>query len=102
MLLLKKEGYADKRYVLEAKLASVFFLNALGMYFSTFSTSTDMGNETAWEYTPTNLYINMEASGKSLNFKKDSDIKRFVMMNYSELVNDLARSKGEHLDALVL
>jgi hypothetical protein len=24
------------------------------------------------------------------------------MMNYSQLVNDLAQSKGEHLDALVL
>ena len=102
ILVLKKEGYADKRYVMETKLALVFFLNGFGSYFSTFSTTTDMSNETAWEYTPTNIYINMEAAGSSINFKKDTDIKRFVMMNYSELVNDLAQAKGEHLDALVL
>ena len=102
ILVFKKEGYAEKRYVLETKLAIVFFLNGFGGYSSSFSTTTDMSNETAWEYTPTNIYVNIEAAGSSINFKKDTDIKRFVMMNYSELINDLGQSKGEHLDALVL
>jgi hypothetical protein len=107
ILVLKKTGYAEKRHVLETKLSLVFFLNGFGSYFSTFSTTTDMTNETAWEYTPTNLYINMEPASSSIDsrksdFQKDTDIKRFVMMNYADLVNDLARSKGEHLDALVL
>jgi len=102
ILVLRKEGYTEKRHVLDTKLSLVFFLNGFGSWFSTFSTTTDMSNETAWEYGNSNIYVNLEPAGSSSFFLKDSDIKRFVMMNYSQLVNDLAQSKGEHLDALVL
>jgi hypothetical protein len=101
-LVIKKEGYADKAYILEPKLSLVFFLNFF-VPFGTFSSSTDISNETLWEYSPSNIYVNLERTGSSsIDFRKDSDIKRFVMMNYPQLVNDLAQSKGEHLDALVL
>ena len=100
-LVFKKAGYTEKSYILEPKLSLVFFLNFF-IPFGTFSSTTDISNETLWEYTPSNIYVNMEPVTSSAGFKKDSDIKRFVMMNYSQLVNDLAQSKGDHLDALVL
>ena len=100
-LVFKKAGYADKSYILEPKLSLVFFLNFL-VPSGTFSSTTDISNETLWEYTPSNIYVNLEPVSSSVNFQKDTDIKRFVMMNYADLVNDLGRSKGEHLDALVL
>ncbi len=99
-LVIKKTGYAEKQQIVESKMSIVFLLNFL-IPSGTFSSTTDISNETMWEYAPSNYFINLEASTGTIDFKKDTEIKRFVMMNYQQVADDLARSNGKYLNALV-
>lgn len=99
-LAIKKDGYGEKQQIVETKMSLVFLLNFL-IPSGTFSSTTDITNETMWEYAPSNYFINLEPSTGSIDFKKDTEIKRFVMMNYQQVAGDLARSDGKYLNALV-
>lgn len=99
-LVIRKDGYAEKQQIVETKMSMVFLLNFL-IPSGTFSSTTDITNETMWEYAPSNYYINLDAATGSVDFKKDTEIKRFVMMNYQQVADDLARADGKYLNALV-
>ena len=99
-IVVKKAGYAEKQQIVETKMSLVFLLNFF-IPSGTFSSTTDISNETMWEYAPSNYFINLETASSSIDFKKDTEIKRFVMMNYPQVVDDLARAEGKYLDALV-
>jgi len=98
MIALSKEGYVDKRVTIETSYEMSFFLTIL---LSWPSSTTDLASKSYIKFSPSNIYVNMAKEEASLEeHKKDNEIKYFVLMNYSEIENNLTLDKGEHLQTL--
>jgi len=88
-----KEGYSTLTRTYEADIDSVFWVNILsgGVTGST----TDYANGSMWKVNEGTIYFNLKNSKKtSLNFEKKAKIKHFVMTNFENLTNELARKDG--------
>jgi hypothetical protein len=100
VLTLSKYGYNNASQVLDAKLSMVFFLNFF-VPSGTFSSTTDLSKETAYEFSPGNLFVNMNEVSSKIDIQKDLAIKQFVMTNYLQLTNEIAQSEGDYLNTLL-
>jgi len=116
VIKVSKDG-EEKSQVVTSKISMVFFLNFL-IPSGTFSSTTDLNKGTAYEYSPSNYYINLDIEKSSgdessilnnkgihnlanYDFERDSKIKRFVMMNFQQVSSQIAKSKGDYLDELL-
>ena len=102
-LMVKKEGYEPRTMVLSTSTPTIFWGNAI-FYGGFVSSTTDYASGSMFEVSPKSYYINLEPreeSKTSYDYEKDTEIKRFAMLNYEEIGEDLARQRGEHLASLV-
>lgn len=97
-IMVKKEGYEVHTQVLSTTVPTIFWGNIL--IGGVFGSTTDFVTEAMFEVSPKNYYINLRPIGKStFNFEKDTEIKKYVMVNYNHLRNEINRNeaKGEYI-----
>ena len=58
----KKEGYKSKVLPLETSMHGTVLLNILGFNLGIFSTTTDMANGSAYEYSPAQYFVELKQS----------------------------------------
>lgn len=95
-LIFKKDGYEDMVFILKSQFNQIALANLTMVY----SWTTDFISGGVWQYAPDSVYVEMEKSKMTKaeldSFKKDSDIRRFVLFNFK----DLKSGKDEHLNSL--
>lgn len=104
-ITVSKDGVGEKSQIATSSISIVFFLNFF-VPSGTFSSTTDLTQGTAWEYSPSNFYINFETDKTSLRgyeFKRDSEVKAFAMKNYQQILVELGDGnfEGGYLDQLL-
>ena len=95
-IMLKKEGYQDITVPLVSQFNTISFINLSGIY----SWTTDFLSGGVWKYSPDAVYVEMDKENMTKAEKeqsqKISQIRRFVLFNYSALKT----SSNEHLTSL--
>lgn len=97
----KKKGYEDVGMAVKTKINPVAWANLIMPY----SWTTDIISGGAWKYRQDGVYLNMEPvnmkQAEALQFKKDSTVRRFSLMNYGELkIEATKKYPDEYLTAL--
>lgn len=101
-LVIKKDGYITQELKLITKLNLAFWGNIL--IGGTIGSSTDSSTGAWYEYSPNSYFINLEVEKKSAKetekFKKESELRYFVMMNFDRVNKDVSLGKGDYLDSV--
>lgn len=96
IIVLKKSGYEDATAVLTSQINPVSIINLSALY----SWTTDFLSNGVWRYSPDSVYVEMEKTGMTQaernKFNKISEIRRYVLFNYSPL----KAGNAEHIGAL--
>lgn len=98
----KKEGYEDVGMSIKSKLNPA----AIGNITFIYSWTTDLVDGAMWKYRQDGVYLNMEkknmTKAEKEEFHRNSQIKRFVLFNYPDLLNEAFSDNfnGEYLKSL--
>ncbi|MDR1759480.1 MAG: PEGA domain-containing protein [Fibrobacter sp.] len=66
-----------------------------------FASSTDNATGAAWEYSPSEYYVQLKpADQSSLDFSKELAIRYFATVNHSQIAIDAGKTPGEYAKAL--
>lgn len=100
-LVVKKVGYKTS----ELALASSTNMVTLGNILSggTFGTSTDSSTGAIYEYSVSQYLANLEPASTATEleqFKRESPIRVFAVMNYDRIGADVAAGNGSYLNSL--
>jgi len=107
-IVIKKDGYVDKTVILSTSIEPWFWGNIITG--GTLGSTTDFASGAAFQYSPATYYVNMSQDGNIdsttnetgyLKFLKDTEIKKFVMINYIPLANELTSEAGEYTNTLL-
>lgn len=120
-LMVSKEGYETKQQAVSTSIPVSFWGNILIGGF--LGSTTDYASGAFFEISPSNFYVNLEPDAPAMpteeepspkkkkkkapaeeakyNFQEDTELKRFTMINYRALSNDLAKGEGEYLNTLL-
>lgn len=98
---LKKPGYQTHEFELQKALNRTSFFNLT----SIFSWGTDIATGHAMRYSPNSYLIELKYNGKKTSSISPpnlhrTELNRFVLSNYDELLDDIAKGEGEYLVAL--
>src|SRR5688500_6134791 len=105
VILAQKEGYQDQTIALQTKVNTYFWGNIItgGVLGST----TDGVSGAMIEYSPNMYYVTLEAKerpqyARSQEERLDGDkkVRSFIIRNFEEIANDIAKGNGEYLSAL--
>jgi len=129
VLMVQKEGYHPQTITVDTDMTGAFFLNIFwGLYFP-LSSTTDVANNSAYEYSPDSFFVQLIPIGESLPpepekdtpkkdtpkeeslFQEDSQLKtetfmaeaqlrKFILFNHRQILRDSSLEQGEYLDAL--
>lgn len=100
LLELRKSGYKTYQLALTTNLEGMFWGNIITG--GTLGSLTDFASGAAWAYSPASFQVEMLKEGMSLlEFEKTVNLKKFAMLNMSNISKDLAEGNGEHLSALL-
>ena len=95
-IMLKKEGYVDTTVPLTSQFNAVSIINLSSIY----SWTTDFLSGGVWRYSPDAVYVEMDTKdmtkAETEQSRKISQIRRFVLFNYSALKS----GNKEHLTSL--
>ncbi len=98
MVMLKKEGYETKQFHLKKTINSVAIFNTTILTPWTIDAAT--GNMI--EYSPNNYYIELKPKRPLARREERSVLlKRFVLMNYDNLLASISDGGGEYVTALM-
>lgn len=102
-VIAKADGYEDNIMQIKTKINPVSWGNLLSAY----SWTTDFATSSMWKYTQDGVYINMEPKNmkkaEALQFKQESQIRHFSLLNYPELKIEAAENKqGEYIESLAV
>jgi hypothetical protein len=102
-LLVQKEGYYVHTQLIPTTISMWFWGNILSGGFT--GSSTDYATGAMWNYAPDNYYINLQPieqkKDSHFNFEKDSEVKKFAMLNFTRIKNESSKDHGEYLETLV-
>ncbi len=99
-LLAKSEGYHNQFISLDSTVSSggiLDIVSAVASISGTTGITTDIANESFWEYMPNQFYIDMVKIGEK---KETNRLTMFVTKNYDKLQTEAVSEEGETLDAL--
>jgi hypothetical protein len=99
-LIVKKDGYKSVEILMTTEIEGVFWAN---IFNSAISSSTDYSTDAMWKYAPNSYMANLEPGSKGAlleQFKKESPVRIFAIMNYDRLNSNISAGKGEYLDSL--
>ncbi len=95
-IILKKDGYNDTVFVLKSQWNPITIINLSAVY----SWTTDFVSGGVWKYSPDAVYVEMDkkdmTKAETEKSRKTSQIRRFVLFNYSALKS----GNEEHLTSL--
>lgn len=95
-IILKKDGYNDTVFVLKSQWNPITLINLTFVY----SWTTDFVSGGVWKYSPDAVYVEMDkkdmTKAETEQSRKISQIRRFVLFNYSALKS----GNKEHLTSL--
>ena len=84
-IILKKDGYNDTVFVLKSQWNPITLVNLTFVY----SWTTDFVSGGVWKYSPDAVYVEMDkkdmTKAEKEQSRKISEIRRFVLFNYSAL-----------------
>ncbi|MDR1812626.1 MAG: PEGA domain-containing protein [Candidatus Fibromonas sp.] len=101
---VRKQGYITQNIVLEKEFD--FLAAGLGNFISasgigSTSTTTDWFTGACWLYEPSSYYVQLPRAGQStLDYYNELAIRKFAMINHSQIAIDAGKSGGEYTDAL--
>jgi len=99
LLELRKEGYKSYQMALTSNLEGMFWGNIITG--GTLGSITDFASAAAWAYSPASFQVEMLKDGMSmLEFEKTVNLKKYAMLNMSEISKDLSVGNGAYLAAL--
>ena len=99
-LVVKKSGYKTVEVEMKTQTNMVFLGNILTG--GTTGTSTDFSSGAIRKYAPNEFLANLEplSTLELENFKKESALRVFAVMNFDRIGSDISAGKGEYLEAL--
>jgi uncharacterized protein YceK len=100
-LIVKKDGYKPVEVLMATEVEGVFWANIF--CGGTTGSSTDFSTGAMWKYSPNSYMANLEPGSKGAQleqFKKESPVRVFAVMNYDRLSSNISTGKGEYLDSL--
>jgi len=94
------EGYQDSNVYLTSSFAAFpFLLNFITGGLP--GTTTDFATGSVYEYSPSTYYVEMRAGNTSQNdYMEQYEIRRYAMLNLSQIALDSNEENGEYLLAL--
>lgn len=100
-IMAKADGYEDNITQIKTKINPASWGNVSSVY----SWTTDFATGSVWQYSRDGIYINMAPENVKKtdlkNFSKQSQIRHFALINYSELkLEAVTKECGEYLLAL--
>lgn len=100
MLMVKMQGYKTYSAALSSSLEGMFWGNII--IGGTLGSSTDFATGAAWAYAPASYQVELIPEGTSLkDFEKIINLKKFAMINISNISADLSNQDGEYLNSLM-
>jgi hypothetical protein len=100
-ITIRKQGYGTQSITLERKfdMVATGFGNIL--IGGTTGTTTDWATGAMWLYNPTTYFIQLQEKGQSdWGFQNELYIRKFAMVNHSQIAIDAGKNGGEYMDAL--
>jgi len=100
-ITIRKQGYGTQSITLEREfdMVATGFGNIL--IGGTTGTTTDWVSGAMWLYSPTTYYIQLQEKGKSnWDYQEELSIRKFSMINHSQIALDAGKNGGEYTDAL--
>lgn len=101
ILTISKNGYITQNIHLEGGID--WIASGLGNFFllNIFGTTTDYVSGSIWLYDPSTYFIQLQKEGQSsLDFSKELAIRKFSMVNHSQIAIDAGENSGEYVNAL--
>lgn len=100
-LVITMVGYAEQTIPMSTQITGAFWGNIL--IGGTTGSTTDMGTGAAYEYAPSNFYVDLvSASRMPLSQRKSTEIKQFAMIHFDAISRDVANGQGEYLKSICL
>lgn len=100
ILTIEKKGYKTYSIALSTSLEGMFWGNIITG--GTLGSITDFATGAAYKYSPGNYQVELIANGVSIEkFKKIYELKKFAMVNMSNIAIDLSNNKGDYLNSLL-
>lgn len=94
--LVSKPGYTAQSVVLTTSFNPVAILSIVWDY-----STTDCLTGACWEYAPSTYYVNLRPATSSVEqFRRDSELKAFVMTYYSSIKTELLTGSGSKIEAV--
>ena len=100
MITIEKEGYKTYTLALSTSLEGIFWGNIITG--GTLGSSTDFVTGAAYKYAPASYQVELAPKGMSINsFKKIYELKKYAMVNMSNISIDLSKNGGRYLESLI-
>ena len=99
---IRKQGYVTQSIVLEKGFD--WFAAGVGniiWFYGTSSTTTDWATGACWLYDPSSYYVSLQRNEQSnLDYSNELAIRKFAMINHSQIAIDAGKNGGEYTDSL--
>jgi hypothetical protein len=100
IITIEKEGYKTHTIALSTTMEGMFWGNII--IGGTLGSITDFATGAAYKYSPASYQVELYSNKMSMNdFKKEYELKKFAMVNMSNIAIDLSNNSGQYLDSLL-
>ena len=100
MLTIRKDGYKEHQIALTKHLEGIFWGNIITG--GTVGSITDFATGAAYTYSPSSFQVDLIKMGMpTAEFKKESELRKFAMINMSNIAIDLSNGSGDYLSTLL-
>lgn len=100
LLTIDKEGYKTHQIALSTTMEGMFWGNII--IGGTLGSITDFATGAAYKYAPASFQVELIEKGLSIDdFKKNYELKKFAMVNISNIAIDLSNNGGDYLNTLL-
>ncbi|MBK7103840.1 MAG: PEGA domain-containing protein [Ignavibacteriae bacterium] len=100
LITIEMEGYKTHQIALSTTMEGMFWGNII--IGGTLGSITDFATGAAYKYSPASYQVELIANGLSVNdFKKKYELKKFAMVNMSNIAIDLSNNNGNYLNSLL-
>jgi len=99
-VIIRKQGYVTQNIVLEKNFD--WLASGLGNFtLFIYGTTTDWVTGACWLYEPSSYFVQLRRDGQSnLDYSNELAIRKFAMINHSQIAIDAGKNGGEYTDAL--
>jgi len=100
VITVEAEGYKTHEIALSTTTEGMFWGNIITG--GTLGSITDYASGAAYKYAPSSFQVELIKKGVALNiFKKNYELKKFAMVNMSNITIDISNNGGQYLNSLI-